>query len=80
MTRAEAEQQATTLNAEHPERGVYRWMAREGEDGWQVARITVPGGVRIDPLHAAVESRPRPDAPDTRPIHNQNVGGPWIGP
>ena len=58
MTRDEAQQQASTLNAEHPDRGVYRWMAREGVDGWQVARITVPGGVRVDPLHEAVESRP----------------------
>jgi hypothetical protein len=80
MTRDEAEQRASALNQEHPDRGAYRWMAREGGDGWQVARITVPGGVRLDPLHGAVESRPRPEAPDTRTIHSQNVGGPWIGP
>ena len=80
MTRAEAEQRATALNAEHPDRRAYRWMAREGEDGWQVARITVPGGVRTGPLHEAVESRPRPEAPDTRTLHDRNVGGPWIGP
>jgi hypothetical protein len=79
MTRDEAQQQASTLNAEHPERGLYRWMAREGVDGWQVARITVPGGVRVDPLHEAVESRPQPDAPDTRTSYDRNVGGPWVG-
>jgi hypothetical protein len=80
MTRDEAEQRASALNREHPDRGAYRWMARAGADGWQVARITVPGGVRLAPLHAAVESRPRPEAPDTRTLHDRNVGGPWIGP
>ena len=79
MTRDEAQERASALNQEHPDRGAYRWMAREGGDGWQVARITVPGGVRPGPLHEAVESRPRPEAPDTRTIHDRNVGGPWIG-
>jgi hypothetical protein len=79
MTRAEAEQRATALNLEHPDRGIYRWMAREGEDGWQVARITVPGGVRPGPLHEAVESRPQPEAPDPRTSYDRNVGGPWVG-
>ena len=55
-------------------------MAREGEDGWQVARITVPGGVRPGPLHEAVESRPQPDAADPRTSYDRNVGGPWVGP
>jgi hypothetical protein len=80
MTRAEADDKASTLNREHPDRGIYRWMAREGDDGWQVARITVPGGVRPGPLHGAVESRPQPDAPDPRSSYDRNVGGPWVGP
>jgi hypothetical protein len=80
MTRDEAEQQASTLNREHPDRGIYRWIAREGEDSWQVARVTVPGGVRPGPLHEAVESRPKPDAADPRTSYDRNVGGPWVGP
>jgi hypothetical protein len=80
MTRAEAEDHAATLNREHPDRGAYRWMARAQGEVWQVARIAIPGGVRVDPLHEAVESRPRPQpAEDPRPLFDKNVGGPWVG-
>jgi hypothetical protein len=80
MTRAEAEDRAARHNAEHPERTRYRWMARADGDDWQVARIAFPGGVKLDPLHAAVESRPQPaPAEDPRPAHFRNTGGPWVG-
>ena len=78
MTRDEAENRAGTLNREHPERGAYRWMARAGGDDWHVVRVAIPGGVRPDPLHAAVESRTRPEAGDPRTTFEKNVGGPWI--
>jgi hypothetical protein len=79
MTRAEAEDQATTLNREHPDRGIYRWMARADGDSWQVARISIPGGVRLHPLQGSVESRPQPQPQeDPRPAHFKNTGGPWV--
>ena len=78
VTRDEAAAQAAALNAEHPDRSRYRWMAREADGGWQVVRMTIPGGVRIDPLTSSVESRPRPQpAEDPRPLFDKNVGGPW---
>jgi hypothetical protein len=77
MTREEAEQQAAQLNREHPDRGAHRWFAREGEDGWHVARVSIPGGVRLDPLKGTVESKPQPEAPDPRPAFFRDVGGPY---
>ena len=42
--------------------------------------VTIPGGVRLHPLHGAVESRPAPQpAEDPRPAHFKNTGGPWVG-
>jgi hypothetical protein len=80
MTRAEAEDRAKTLNAEHPDRASYRWMARDAQAGSQVVRMAIPGGVRLDPLKNAVESRPQPSpAEDPRPAHFRNTGGPWVG-
>jgi hypothetical protein len=79
MTREEAESRAAVLNREHPERGAFRWMARDGGDEWQVARISVPGGVRLDPLNETVESKPQPEAPDPRPAFFRDVGGPYAG-
>jgi len=80
MTRAEAEDRAATLNREHADRGIYRWIARSDRDDRQVARIAVPGGVRLHPLHGAVETRPQPTpAEDPRPAHFKNTGGPWVG-
>jgi hypothetical protein len=80
MTQEQAQQRAADLNRDHPERGRYRWLAREGADGWQVARITLPGGMRLDPLDETVESKPRPpQADDPRPALWRDVGGPWGG-
>jgi hypothetical protein len=80
MTQAEAEDRAATLNREHPDRGIYRWIARAESDAWQVVRISIPGGVRLHPLHGAIETRPEPQpAEDPRPAHFKNTGGPWVG-
>ena len=80
MTRAEAEDKAATLNREHPDRGLYRWIARVESDDWQVARVSIPGGVRLHPLHEAVATKPQPSpADDPRPLYDKNVGGPWVG-
>ena len=78
MTRAEAEERAATLNKEHPDRATNRWLARESGDEWQVARIALPGGMRIDPIGEATEARPRPpQADDPRPAAHRNIGGPY---
>jgi hypothetical protein len=80
MTEGEAAAEASRLNAEHPERGTYRWIARQAGDGWQVARIKVPGGVNRQRLTETTEAPERPpQADDPRPAHDRNVGGPWIG-
>jgi hypothetical protein len=80
MNRDEAQRSAAELNREHPDRGKFRWIAREGEDGWQVARIKLPGALRLDPLKQGVEAKPKPpDAPDPRPAFFRDVGGPYAG-
>jgi hypothetical protein len=80
MTREEAQAKAAALNREHPDRHRARWLARERADGWQVARVSLPGGVRIDPLKPTVAAKPRPpDAPDPRPAFFRDAGGPWVG-
>jgi hypothetical protein len=80
MTRDEAADRAAVLNREHPERARYRWMAREAAEGWHVVRMAIPGGVKLEPLHAAIETRPRPaPADDPRTLFDKNVGGPWAG-
>jgi hypothetical protein len=80
MTRDEAADRAKILNDEHPDRASYRWMARDTAEGWQVVRMSIPGGVRLDPLKTAVESRPKPQpADDPRTSYDKNVGGPWVG-
>lgn len=81
MTRDEAEAAARRLGAEHPERATHRWIPREAaEGGWEVAKIRVPQGMRIDPLKTSVESKPRPPQPgDPRTSYDRGVGGPWVG-
>ena len=81
MDRAEAENRAAGLNREHPDRARYRWMARESAGDWEVVRLAIPGGIRLDPLKETVEARPRPaPADDPRTAFDRNVGGPWVGP
>ena len=76
MTREQAEQRATALNQEHPERRTYRWLAHETRDGWHVTRISMPAGAQPDPLKATAEARPRPPmAPDPRPVWDHHGGG-----
>jgi hypothetical protein len=80
MTRRQAEDRAAGLNRDNTDRARYRWMAREAAGGWEVVRLAIPGGVRLDPLKAVVEARPRPaPADDPRTSYDKNVGGPWVG-
>jgi hypothetical protein len=78
MTREEAEQQAAALNERHPDRVTHRWFARESAGDWEVVRMTLPPGMRIDPIKETVEARPRPPQPDDpRPAAHRNIGGPY---
>jgi hypothetical protein len=65
VTRAEAERECRRLAAEHPDRETHAWLAREGPGGnWSVAKLPLPPGVKLDPLKASVETKPRPPEPD----------------
>jgi hypothetical protein len=77
MTRDQAEAHAAELNREHPDRHAARWVARERDGAWEVARISLPAGMRIDPVSETVESKPKPQADDPRPAFERNVGGPY---
>ena len=78
MTRKEAEDQAAVNNRDHPERATHRWLAREGAEGWEVARVTLPPGLGAQPAGTVAEAQPKPaDPADPRPAYFQNAGGPW---
>jgi hypothetical protein len=80
MTRAEADRRAAERNREHPDRHRFRWFARGRDGEWDVARVSVPGGVRLDPLKQGVVAKSRPsEAPDPRPAFFRDVGGPYAG-
>ena len=68
---------AAQLNAEHPDRRRFRWIAHEASDGWNIARLTLPNDPSAQPPIASVEARPRPPQPgDPRPVADRNIGGP----
>jgi hypothetical protein len=78
MTRDEARAHAAQLNAEHPDRRHFRWIAHEATDGWDIARLTLPNDPSGQPPIASVEARPRPPQPgDPRPVAHRNIGGPY---
>jgi hypothetical protein len=79
MNEQEARTEATRLNAEHPERGTYRWVARPAGEHWEIVRIKAPGGMDRQHLNESTEASERPPQPDDpRPAHDRNVGGPWV--
>ena len=71
MTRDEAEARAAALNQD----ATARFFARERGGAWEVVRVALPPGLRVDPLKASVESRPKPDAPDPRTGINPHAAG-----
>jgi hypothetical protein len=79
MTREEAERERDRLTREHPDRTTHRWMARSDAEGeWSVVKIGLPPGMRVDPLTATTEAKPKPpQAEDPRSAHSRNVGGPY---
>jgi hypothetical protein len=79
MTGQEAQAEASRLNAEHPERNIYRWIARQAGEQWEVVRIKAPPGANRRRFIESTEAAERPPEPDDpRPAHDRNVGGPWI--
>ena len=63
MPREQAEQRAAELNRDHPDRGAHRWFARQGEEGWEVARVTIPeecGSIRSRPRSSRSPGPRRP--------------------
>jgi hypothetical protein len=70
-----AQQRAEELKREHPDRETHTWMARGNPDGeWEVVKVRVPGGRRIDPLKATIETKPKPPMPDDpRPANIRNI-------
>jgi hypothetical protein len=69
MTREEAEHVRERLSREHPDRTTHTWIARQDSTGdWSLAKIRLPDGVKLDPLKATVEAKPKPrEAEDPRP-------------
>jgi hypothetical protein len=66
---AAAEAKAGRLNAEHPERERFRWVAFPHKNGaWTV--IKTPRSKRVDPLTATTEAKPKPREQEP----------PWGGP
>jgi hypothetical protein len=78
MTRAEAQDEARRLGAEHPDRTTHSWIAREREPGeWAVVKIGVP---TRGPEGTLTEAKPSPPmADDPRPALWRDVGGPYGG-
>jgi hypothetical protein len=78
MTREQAEQRAAELNRDRPDRYSARWIARERDGVFEVARISLPSGMKIDPVTETTEAKPKPPHPDDpRPAFERNVGGPY---
>jgi len=73
MTRAEAEALCARNAAEHPDRKVAQWLAREGPEGeWAVVRIGLPPS-RETATETRGDERP-PTPPDPRPDVPPTVG------
>ena len=77
MDRAAAEDEARRLAAEHPDRQTHRWVARERAAGaWEVVKLKMPPGMRVDPVTATVETKPKPPQPeDPRSPGTRNLPG-----
>ena len=75
MDHEAAESRALELRRTHPDRLTHTWMARGNPDGeWDVVKVRLPGGARVDPLKATVEAKPKPQTPDDpRPANFRDV-------
>jgi hypothetical protein len=73
MTREEAQARCAQLNAD-PDRE-RQWFARQvAPQEWEVVSVAAPDGIRLGPLTATTEAKPRPaQAPDPRPSLFRNI-------
>ena len=72
MTREDAKQRAAALNAEG---SGSRWFAREGTDGWEVVKVALPPGMRLDSLKEAVPEATRPTPAGPPPAYHRHFDG-----
>jgi hypothetical protein len=72
MTRDEAEHHASTLNADA---SGDRWFARRSADGWEVVKVGLPLGVRLDPLKEATRQATRPTPAGPPPAYHRHFDG-----
>ena len=72
MTCEEAERRAAALNAEG---SGHRWFARKGADGWEVVKVALPPGVRLDPVKQAVPQATRPTPAGPPPAYHRHFDG-----
>jgi hypothetical protein len=78
VTREAAEAEVQRLGREHPERDRHRWLARERNGMWEVVKVPITPGHRVDPLKTRTEPKPMPpELDDPRTSYARNVGGPW---
>lgn len=77
MNRAEAQELASRLQAEHEERATHRFIASgSADDSWSVAKVRLPEELRTGPLRTTAEARPRPPyADDVRGGHERRAPG-----
>jgi hypothetical protein len=77
MDRAKAVRMSARMQAEHADRGEYRFFVRrDSSDSWSVARLRVPESLRTSPSPTSAEHPPpAPLAEDTRSGHEMRVPG-----
>jgi hypothetical protein len=72
MTREEAERRASALNAQG---SGDRWFARKDADRWEVVKVALPPGVRLDPLKEATPQATRPTPAGAPPAYQRHFDG-----
>ena len=72
MRREEAEHRAAALNAQS---SGGRWFVRSSSDGWEVVKVALPPGTRLDPLKEAVPEATRPTPAGPPPAYHRHFDG-----
>ena len=72
MTREAAERRAAALTAEG---SGHHWFARKNADRWEVVKVALPPGGRLDPLKQAVPQATRPTPAGPPPAYHRHFDG-----
>jgi hypothetical protein len=72
MTREEAERRASALNASGSGE---RWFARRSTDRWEVVKVALPPGVRLEPLKEDNAQATRSTPAGAPPAYHRYVDG-----